>query len=91
MYNHPLFLNCDLKDYSKNFIIKKFKNNTLIFHEGEECNHLGIILKGQLVISTLTALDKDYVINVLNPNDLFGDTLLFSDKTYFLQKVKFCL
>ena len=84
MYNHPLFLNCDLKDYFKDFTIKKFKNNTLIFHEGEECNHLGIILKGQLVISTLTALDKDYVINVLNPNDLFGDTLLFSEKTLYL-------
>ena len=53
MYNHPLFINCDLKDYSKDFIIKKFNNNTLVFHEGEECNHLGIVLKGQLVISTL--------------------------------------
>ena len=84
MYNHPLFLNCDLKDYSKDFIIKKFNNNTLVFHEGEECNHLGIVLKGQLVISTLTALDKDYVINILNKDELFGDTLLFSNKTFYL-------
>ena len=84
MYNHPLFLNFDLKDYQKDFIIKKYENNTLVFHEGEECNHLGIILKGQLVISTLTALDKDYVINILNEDELFGDTLLFSDKTFYL-------
>ena len=84
MYNHPLFLNINLKDYLKDFIIKKYKNNTLVFHEGEECKYLGIVLKGQLVISTLTALDKDYVINILNEGELFGDTLLFSDKTFYL-------
>ena len=84
MNNHPLFLNVDLKKYEKNFEIKKYPANTLIFHEGEECNHLGIILKGQLIISTLTALDKEYVINILNKNDLFGDTLLFSEKTLYL-------
>ena len=84
MYTHPLFLNFDLKEYKKDFTIKKYNSNTLVFHEGEECNHLGIILKGQLIISTLTTLEKDYVINVLNEGDLFGDTLLFSDKTLFL-------
>ena len=84
MYNHPLFLNINLKDYLKDFIIKKYKNNTLVFHEGEECKYLAIVLKGQLVISTLTALDKDYVINILNEGELFGDTLLFSDKTFYL-------
>ena len=84
MNNHPLFLNVDLKRYEKDFKIKKYPVNTLIFQEGEECNHLGIILKGQLIISTLTTLDKEYVINILNKNDLFGDTLLFSDKTLYL-------
>lgn len=84
MNNHPLFLNVDLKKYEKHFNIKKYPQNTLLFHEGEECNGLGIILKGQLVISTITALDKEYVINILNKNDIFGDTLLFSEKTLFL-------
>ena len=84
MNNHPLFLNVDLKKYEKNFVIKKYTANTLLFHEGEECNHLGIILKGQLIISTLTSLDKEYVINILNRNDIFGDTLLFSEKTLYL-------
>ena len=84
MFNHHLFSNFDFKIYKKDFILKKYKANTLVFHEGEVCNHLGIILKGQLVISTLTTLEKDYVINILNEGDLFGDTLLFSEKTLFL-------
>ena len=84
MYNHPLFLNVDLKKYEKYFNIKKYKQNVLLFHEGEECQNIGIILKGQLVISTITALNKEYTINILNKNDLFGDTLLFSEKTLYL-------
>ena len=84
MNNHPLFLNVDLKKYEKHFVIKKYSPNTLLFHEGEECRHLGIILKGELIISTLTSLDKEYIINILNKNGIFGDTLLFSDKTLYL-------
>jgi CRP-like cAMP-binding protein len=84
MYNHPLFLNVDLKKYENYFHIKKYPQNTLLFHEGEECKDIGIILKGQLTISTMTSLNKEYIINILNKNDLFGDTLLFSKKTLFL-------
>ena len=84
MNNHPLFINVDLKKYEKKFIIKKYSANTLVFYEGEECNYLGIILNGQLTISTLTALDKEYIINILNDNDLFGDTLLFCQESLYL-------
>lgn len=84
MKKHPLFSNVDLKPFENNFIIKKYPANSLLFHEGEECSALGIVLKGQLIISTITSLDKEYIINILNKNDLFGDTLLFNDKTLYL-------
>ena len=84
MDKHPLFKNVDLKKFQQDFIIKKYPANTLLFHEGEECGSVGIILKGQVIISTITKMDKEYIINVLNKGDLFGDTLLFSDKTIYL-------
>lgn len=84
MYNHPLFLNVDLKKYENKFVYKQYPANTLVFHEGDECDSIGIILKGQLVISTITSMDNEYIINILNKNDLFGDTLLFTDKTIYL-------
>lgn len=84
MEKHPLFKNVDISKYKKDFIIKNFPANTLLFHEGEECGSVGIILKGQLIISTITKMDKEYIINILNKGDLFGDTLLFSDKTIYL-------
>jgi CRP-like cAMP-binding protein len=84
MYNHPLFKGINLKKYEAHFIINKYEANTLIFHEGDECDSVGIVLKGQLTISTMTALDNEYIINMLNSNDIFGDTLLFSEKTLYL-------
>lgn len=84
MLIHELFKDVDLKNYEKEFIVKKYPQNTLIFHEGEECQNLGIILTGQVVISTLTTLDKEYIINILNINDIFGDTLLFNPETIYL-------
>lgn len=84
MYNHPLFRNVDIKKYEHLFIHKKFAPNTLIFHEGEDCNKLGIIIKGQLVISTMTPTNKEYIINIINHYEIFGDTLLFSNKTLYL-------
>lgn len=84
MYKHPLFKGINLKKYEGHFIINKYEANTLIFHEGDECKSVGILLKGQLTISTMTALDNEYIINILNSNDIFGDTLLFSEKTLYL-------
>ena len=84
MKNHPLFKDIDISKHQKQFMIKKYPAKSLLFHEGDECNHLGIILEGQLIISTLTSLNKEYIINILNKDDFFGDTLLFLDKTLYL-------
>ena len=84
MNNHPLFKNVDIKKYNNEFSIVTYPENTLIFHEGETCNKLGVILKGQVIISTLTKMDKEYVINILNKDDMFGDTLLFNENTTYL-------
>ena len=87
MINHPLFENVDISKYQNEFIIEKYAEGTLLFHEGDECELLGIILKGQVVISTVTLLGKEYTINILNKNEIFGDTLLFSEKTLYLGNI----
>ena len=53
MYRHPLFKKVDLKHYKNQINIKKYNENTLIFSEGEKCISLGLILSGELKISTL--------------------------------------
>lgn len=64
--------------------IKHFKKNEIIFNEEDECDKIGIILKGQVSISTYTLLEKAYDIKTLNEDDIFGEFLLFTDKPYYL-------
>ena len=84
MQTHPLFKNVNLKGYKNQLNVTKYPINTLLFQEGEECNSLGLILSGELTISTLTNLDKEYTINVLHKNDIFGENLLFNKNDVFL-------
>ena len=84
MINHPLFKNVELKHLQKQLHITNFPKGTLLFQEGEECNSLGIVLSGEISISTLTIFDKEYTINVLGKNDIFGDNLLFNNDNKFL-------
>lgn len=78
-----LFNNVDINQYKNYIKIKDVKSNTLLFSEGEKCNSLGIVLNGEIKISTLTPMHKEYIINFLNKGDIFGDVLLFSnDNTY---------
>lgn len=64
--------------------IKHFKKNEIIFNEEDECNKLGIVIKGQVSISTYTLLEKTYDIKTLNEDDIFGEFLLFTDKPFYL-------
>lgn len=64
--------------------IKHFKKNEIIFNEEDECNKLGIVIKGQVSISTYTLLEKTYAIKTLNEDDIFGEFLLFTDKPFYL-------
>lgn len=64
--------------------IKHFKKNEIIFNEEDECNKLGIVIKGQVSISTFTLLEKTYDIKTLNEDDIFGEFLLFTDKPFYL-------
>lgn len=84
MNNHPLFNNVDLKHYKKLINATKYPINTLLFQEGEQCSSLGLILSGELTISTLAEFDKEYTINVLHKNDIFGENLLFNKSDVFL-------
>lgn len=64
--------------------IKHFKKNEIIFNEEDECNKIGIVIRGQASISTYTLLEKTYDIKTLNEDDIFGEFLLFTDKPFYL-------
>ena len=86
---HTLFKNVNYKDFKHLYTIKNFKKGSIVFNEGDICNEIGLIINGEVHISTLTNNDKEYIISILKDNDIFGENLLFNDnKEYFIKNIK---
>ena len=86
MKNLNIFNNVNIDKYKNKLIVKSYQKNSLIFSEGEICVSLGIVISGQLKITTLSQ-NSEYTINILNENDMFGDTLLFTKGKEYLGDV----
>lgn len=68
-------------------IYKDYNANDLIFNEQEKCNMLGIIIKGEVLISTITSNEKEEIFNTISENDAFGDILVFTTSSKYLGNV----
>lgn len=69
------------------FKVVEYNANDIIFNENDICNYIGIVLKGEVIISTITYNEKEEVINVIKENEVFGDILLFASNNIYLGDV----
>lgn len=76
-----------LNKYNSIVKIKEYKTNDIIFNEDEYCQEVCIVLKGQIIISTITYLEKEEIINIINEKEVFGDLLVFSSNHKYLGNV----
>lgn len=75
---------CWIKDNEKSFFrFENFTRGQIIFHEDEKCQELGLIIKGEVVISSYTYHGEEIVYNVLKENDVFGNNLIFSSDPHY--------
>ena len=65
---------------------KKYKKGEIIFFEGDICEYISIIKKGEISIRTFT-FDKEIEINLLHDNEMFGDSLILSSDPRYLGNV----
>lgn len=70
--------------YNKYVEIKKYNKNDVIFSEGLLCNYIGIVIEGNILISTITYNNNEEIINIIRKNQIFGNNLIFSKSPYFL-------
>ncbi len=80
---HFLFNNTH-KNFDELFNIVSLNKNQILFSEGEECNFIYLVLDGIINISTITYEGKEYIFNTLKKDDLFGDSLSFSENNKYL-------
>ena len=68
-------------------IYKEYNSNDLIFNEQTKCNMLAILIKGEVLISTITSNEKEEIFNTIYEGDAFGDILVFSSSHKYLGNV----
>lgn len=70
-------------------ILKEYKtiqynSGDVIFSNYEKCECIGILLNGSIKISTITYFEKEEIISILEPGDVFGNVLIFSNNPFYL-------
>lgn len=63
------------------------KQNQTLFHEGEECKSIFIIIEGQITILNYSLNGNEEIISILNKNDVFGNALIFSNNNNYLGEI----
>lgn len=70
-----------------NLPIKGLSSGDILFNEGEPCEKMGIVIKGELIISTITYNEKEETFNTIKEGEMFGDLLIFSKNPVYLGDV----
>lgn len=62
-----------------NYSLKKYKKNEIIAQEEDDCNSLGLIIEGKIVVERLYPSGKEIIMKSLKSGDVFGEALIFSE------------
>ena len=57
--------------------------NNVIFHEGDVCETIGIIISGRVDIISYSFEGKELLINSLKAGEIFGNNLIFSSEPVY--------
>ena len=73
-----------LKNEEENFFfIKKLRRSETLYHEGDRCSEIGIVLEGQIAIISYLQNGSEMIYNRLKKDDIFGINLLFSSDPHY--------
>ena len=63
--------------------MRSLKKGTVLFHESDKCESIGIVINGQISIVSYLIDGKEIVYNQITNNGIFGNNLLFSSEPYY--------
>ena len=59
-------------------LLRKLQKDETLFHEGDRCRQIGIILQGTIAIVSYLPDGEEIIYNRLSEDGIFGNNLLFS-------------
>jgi len=77
---HTIFNNTNIN--INNFKIITYKKNDVIFNEGDSCDSIGLVIYGNITITTYTYNEKEYEIINIQDDGIFGQNIIFSNQKY---------
>lgn len=86
--NNDLFKGLDIEEIENilkniSFTKIKYRKGEILAHEGEVCTSLGVILEGTIEMQRIYCNGKYIVIKKLSKGEVFGEALVFSEKSFY--------
>ena len=73
-----------LKKNEKDIVIyKHLRKGSVLFHEGDTCEYIGIVCEGEISIISYINEGKEIIYNTLRKDEIFGNNLIFSSEPYY--------
>jgi len=69
-------------------VIRALPKGFVLFHEGDTCNTVCMVLKGQVVIKSYSNQGNEILYNIIHPNEFFGNNLIFSKDNVYMGNVE---
>lgn len=85
LQNSGLFMKFTEADLSHLFTVldahpREYFKDAAVAFEGETCEHIGIVLEGQLELHNLYPSGRTVTVTHLGPGDTFGEAILFTPR-----------
>ncbi len=71
------------KKERKKLIYRKLDKGDVLFRENDRCEHIGIMIKGEVLIISYLPDGKRIIYNILKKDGIFGNNLIFSSEPFY--------
>ena len=72
----------EIESISRLFEKRAFKNNEVIFMEGDPSDKFYVVAEGNVKILKHTMMGKDVILEIMSPGDIFGGVAVLDNKPY---------
>lgn len=62
---------------------QKYHMNETLFFNGDDCHQVSILLKGKVLMESISPSGKMFIVRQVEPNEIFGEGLVFSTPKKF--------
>ena len=83
-----MIIDCLSSEERKLLRLLTYKEGEILFYENDVCDSIGIVISGEIRISSLTFEGNEVIYNLLTKGNIFGNNLIFSNDNHYRGNVK---